>query len=284
MGQIKFSDEQLNILSLEIGDKVYGKIIRREDSLFSTLSANYNYHLTKTDCHKIYIGMDYNKIINDKAAQNICYKHSQKPINSIGKSVICQRAYYTQLYQKKIVSLKKECQSSNEPLIDNMILNQYLYLKRLNNPSFINISLDFIKTYKDAQFYADERHRIQIMTSLMDSYNYLDSKNKLLKIESINHDYLINVNYILTPSLIKLIETVPNIDFKMRRSQLIAAAIALNEQRIKKFNKNVSYDDILSMSTDKFKSIRLATQKKMGIKLDFRKTKDIRKFVYNYCP
>jgi hypothetical protein len=42
----------------------------------------------------------------------------------------------------------------------------------------------------------------------------------------------------------------------------------------------LSHEDILDMNAQQFKDFRAKGEKKYG-KLDFRKTKDIRKFVYN---
>lgn len=284
MGQIKFKDEEF--VDLQLSDQIYGKMIEKEKSQFYEI-APLNYHVTLKDMWGMSWGLQTYKAINEKSKESICHKHSGKPINEIGKSMICHRAYNQQLFYKKVVPLKEKCKLLNNSLIDNMILNQYLYLKRLRNPRFMEAKLSFIKSYEDALFYADQKHRIQIATQLTYKDADICPKEKIEKMEDINYDFLINVNYILTPSIIKVVERVPNLSTKLRRSQIIMAGIALNEDRyisvsISHSSKNkIGYEDVLKMNARQFKEFREKGQKKLG-KLDFRKTKDIRKFVYNY--
>lgn len=89
-------------------------------------------------------------------------------------------------------------------------------------------------------------------------------------------DFLLNIKWDITPNVAKAAQTMV-LDPSMCRSQIIALTdthLHLDENR---------FDKIRSMNKNDFIKAKKVVEKKIGVKLDFRKSKDIRKFT-QYLP
>lgn len=272
------------LAKMSIIDKPFGKIVHT--TLNNIINYPINYHISSKDYFKYCTSAHLTNLFTHNKDVDFFYKNTKNKINEIGKNYLLRKLASNEVYYTQFVNYQKECMAYNEPLISQMILNQYLQLKRLGNPNPTTPRLDFIKDEKDAKYCAEYRHRINLLTTMeheqfctLDRFGLLTSHPITIskKIENDNWDFLVNTNYIINPLILRVLDKVTDLDYKIKRSQIISAGHILRSAARKPLTEQW-VSDILYMPYEKFSKLRLSIQKNISKKFDFRKTFDIMKF------
>lgn len=247
--------------------KVDNNLLYRKDSLYCPL--NYFITLKDFECKEhTYAASKYAEVgpLKNKKGREL-------PIH-----VCC--ALFEKEYKRKIApqlyEAKAECLIKNDPRRNHILFLDYFYNKKYKINWGIKdplpekgLGIEYLSEYRHRVFLENIYRQIGILGPT--------AKNEIATVENLNMDFLLNIKWDITPNVAKAAQTMV-LDPTMCRSQIIA----LTETHLRSDENR--FDKIRSMNKNDFIKAKKVVEKKIGIKLDFRKSKDIRKFVIFLPP
>ncbi len=189
---------------------------------------------------------------------------------------VCYK-FYKQEYLKKLApqfyKAKTECLVNNDPKRNQILFLDYFYNKKYKINSSVydprpeeSLGVEYLSEYKHRVFLENIFRKKGILGG--------SAKRDIGEIEDLNMDFLLNIKWDITPN-VAIVGSEIKLDPTMCRSHLIALTDCHLHHLVNHFDKLDSMD-----KTDFFKEKKIV-EKKMGCKLDFRKSKHIKKFVNN---
>lgn len=233
--------------------------------LLFTYYGNYNNDLIKENINQI---CKEQNIIYDKVSitkqSHIRFKASGRLIrNGIFNIYKLKRDIfnsYDTKCQEILINYTTTFKTFKRPRTDKLFENPINFL-------YENDLIDFVFAYK---------HRAQILVHYINSYLGEQSKgaylNRVSDIEFLNMEFLKNTKYILTPIVIDVLQNIPNINYKLPKSQVICASLLRTDPNLS--------ESVARMDPQKF--LKIKKNAKKNHKYDFRKVSDLKLFCSNH--
>lgn len=266
--EVCFSSSNYGVVINIVNNKSTPKFLTAHNS---QIEMPVNTFILKEDLEKLNLSNSaYTDYIKDFCNKKICRKKSGKEFNKIAKSILAVKNYHTAIYSI-LYPFKEYLMYNVDPKINKLMLTQYMFKKMIiskwaHNPAKL-------EDINNLDFYSENKHRIQIKCMcerVPDMTRHAESV--IYTAENINGDFLTNIKYFLTPSIVGLITQIPNIDYNLSRSHIIALSHAVRTDKNK-------FDKLINIKSSEFIKLKKDIENKTKEKIDLRKSKNIQKMV-----